>query len=30
MLSSQPAFEEEVVGLVPSLAASEVGRDAGK
>lgn len=30
MLSSQPAFEEEVVGLVPSLAASEVGREAGK
>ena len=30
MLSSVSAFEEEVVGLLPSLATSRVGRDVGK
>lgn len=30
MLLSLPAFEEEVVGLLPSLAAGGVGGDAGK
>lgn len=30
MLLSLHAFEEEVVGFLPSLAASEVGGEAGK